>query len=81
MAPFNDLFPTNILMSHLLELQALQLVGRHVELHFPVKVPVAVLVDGHLHGGLLPVDEDLDLAALPRREQTLEGRELANLGK
>ena len=68
-------------MNHLLEFQALQLVGRHVKLHLPVEVPVAVLVDGHLHGGLLPVDEDLDLAALPRREQTLEGRELADLGK
>ena len=68
-------------INYLLEFQALQLVVRHVELHFPVKVPVAVLVDGHLHGGLLPVDEDLDLAALPRREQTLEGRELADLGK
>ena len=52
-----------------------------MELHFPVKVPVAILVDGHLHGGLLPVDKDLDLAALPRGEQTLEGRELANLRK
>ena len=68
-------------MSHLLEFQALQLVGRHVELHLPVEVPVAVLVDGHLHGGLLPVDKDLDLAALPRGEQTLESRELANLRK
>ena len=70
-----------MLINYLLEFQALQLVGRHVELHLPVEVPVAVLVDGHLHGGLLPVDKDLDLAALPRGEQTLEGRELADLGK
>ena len=51
-------------MNHLFEIQALQLVGSHEELHLSVKVPVAVLVDGHPDAGLLAADKDLNLAAL-----------------
>ena len=51
-------------MNHLFEIQSLQLVGSHEELHLSVKVPVAVLVDGHPDAGLLAADKDLNLAAL-----------------
>ena len=52
-----------------------------MELQLPVKVAVAILVDGHVDAGLLSIDKNLDLAALTRFEETLKGGELANLKK